>query len=172
MKILVTLDRSPLSESVLEPVLRLARPVGADVQLLTVVRPSAVRETPPDRAVRDIYPVATPTGSLLRLKTLGEIVPHASEDREQAVERLEAEAQDYLRQQALALPGLAVTGVVLFDEDPAGAIAAYARREQVGLIAMATHGRTGLSHLLAGSVCERVIRTGVAPVMVVRPPAA
>jgi len=34
---------------------------------------------------------------------------------------------------------------------------------------MATHGRTGISHLLAGSVCESVIRSGVAPVLVLRP---
>jgi hypothetical protein len=37
------------------------------------------------------------------------------------------------------------------------------------MIAMDTRGRTGLSHLLAGSVCEQVVRGGVAPVMVLRP---
>jgi nucleotide-binding universal stress UspA family protein len=44
-----------------------------------------------------------------------------------------------------------------------------ARQEHVDLIAMATHGRTGLMRALAGSVCERVIRSGVAPVVVLRP---
>jgi nucleotide-binding universal stress UspA family protein len=170
MKILVTLDRSQLSESILEPVARLARPLGAAVQLLTVVRPSKVQETPPSAALREIYPVATPTGSLLGVKTLGEIVPHATEDREQAFERGEAEARDYLRERAAALAGLPVTYAVAFGDDPAAAIVAHAQREQVDLIAMATHGRTGLSHLLAGSVCEQVIRAGVAPVMVLRPP--
>jgi nucleotide-binding universal stress UspA family protein len=37
------------------------------------------------------------------------------------------------------------------------------------LIAMATHGRSGAGHLFAGSVCEKVIRSGAAPVVVVRP---
>ncbi|HEY7501451.1 MAG TPA: universal stress protein [Vicinamibacterales bacterium] len=36
------------------------------------------------------------------------------------------------------------------------------------LVVMATHGRTGLSHLLMGSVAERVIRTARCPVLVVR----
>lgn len=36
------------------------------------------------------------------------------------------------------------------------------------LVIMATHGRTGLSHLLMGSVAERVIRTARCPVLVVR----
>ncbi|HET8648273.1 MAG TPA: universal stress protein, partial [Vicinamibacteria bacterium] len=44
-----------------------------------------------------------------------------------------------------------------------------ARRTHPDLIAMATHGHGGARHLLAGSVCERVIRSGVAPVLVVRP---
>jgi nucleotide-binding universal stress UspA family protein len=172
MKILVTLDRSSLSESVLEPVARLAGPLGATVQLLMVVRPSRMQDTPPTSAIRDTYPVATPSGSLLGVKTLGEIMPRASEDREQAIEREEAEARDYLRAHTSAFPNITVSTEVLFEDDPAGAIVAHARREGVDLIAMATHGRTGVSHLLAGSVCERVVRAGVAPVMVLRPPAA
>jgi universal stress protein A len=42
----------------------------------------------------------------------------------------------------------------------------------VDLIVMATHGRTGLSHLLIGSVAERVVRTAPCPVLTIRPPAA
>jgi nucleotide-binding universal stress UspA family protein len=169
MKILVTLDRSALSEAILEPVERLARALGAAVELATVVRPARVRETPVDKAVRDPYPVATSSGSLLRLKGLGETIPAAAENREQAIERGEAEAADYLRAQARRLTGIRTTLQVLFDDDPAEAIIAHARRDQVDLIAMATHGRTGISHLLTGSVCEQVIRSGVAPVMVLRP---
>ena len=36
---------------------------------------------------------------------------------------------------------------------------------------MATHGRTGLSHLLIGSVTERVVRTAPCPVLTIRPAA-
>jgi nucleotide-binding universal stress UspA family protein len=42
----------------------------------------------------------------------------------------------------------------------------------VDLIVMATHGRTGLSHLLIGSVAERVVRTAPCPVLTIWPPAA
>jgi universal stress protein A len=43
-----------------------------------------------------------------------------------------------------------------------------ARREHVDLIVMGTHGRTGLTHVVMGSVAERVIRLAPCPVMVVR----
>jgi nucleotide-binding universal stress UspA family protein len=41
--------------------------------------------------------------------------------------------------------------------------------EQVDWIVMATHGRTGLSHLVMGSVAERVLRTAPCPVLTTRP---
>ena len=46
-----------------------------------------------------------------------------------------------------------------------------AEAEHVDLLVMATHGRTGLSHLLIGSVAERVVRTAPCPVLTIRPPA-
>ena len=47
-------------------------------------------------------------------------------------------------------------------------IARYAENESVDLIIMATHGRTGLSHLLVGSTAERVVRIAGCPVLTVR----
>lgn len=47
-----------------------------------------------------------------------------------------------------------------------------AKRLQVDLIAIGTHGRTGLKHLLLGSVAERVLRTSPVPVMTLRKPGA
>jgi universal stress protein A len=41
--------------------------------------------------------------------------------------------------------------------------------EQVDWIVMATHGRTGLRHLVMGSVAERVLRTAPCPVLTIRP---
>ncbi|MBI3330322.1 MAG: universal stress protein [Nitrospinae bacterium] len=43
-----------------------------------------------------------------------------------------------------------------------------AKAEKADLIVMATHGRTGLSHLVMGSVAERVVRTAPCPVLTVR----
>jgi nucleotide-binding universal stress UspA family protein len=44
-----------------------------------------------------------------------------------------------------------------------------AREEQPDVIVMATHSRQGISHLLFGSTTEEVVRSGVAPVLVVHP---
>ena len=50
---------------------------------------------------------------------------------------------------------------------PATRIVEAARYRRIDLIVMGTHGRTGLQHLLVGSVAERVIRLAPCPVMVV-----
>ena len=42
-----------------------------------------------------------------------------------------------------------------------------AKKLKADLIVMSTHGRTGLSHLLMGSVAERVVRTAACPVLIV-----
>jgi len=44
-----------------------------------------------------------------------------------------------------------------------------ARKQKVDLIVMGTHGRTGLSHLVMGSVADRVVRTAATPVLTVQP---
>ncbi len=46
----------------------------------------------------------------------------------------------------------------------------YAKEHDIDLIVMATHGRTGLSHILLGSVAERVVRKAPCPVLTVRHP--
>jgi universal stress protein A len=48
-------------------------------------------------------------------------------------------------------------------------IVEVAEAEKVDLIVMATHGRTGLGHLVLGSVAERVVRTASCPVLTMRP---
>jgi nucleotide-binding universal stress UspA family protein len=52
--------------------------------------------------------------------------------------------------------------------DPADAIVQVAQDLGVDLIVMATHGRTGLQHVLLGSVAERVIRHAPCPVLAIR----
>jgi universal stress protein A len=46
----------------------------------------------------------------------------------------------------------------------------YARDHQMDLIVLGTHGRSGVSHLLMGSVAEKVVRLASCPVMTIRPP--
>ncbi|MCE9607010.1 MAG: universal stress protein [Planctomycetia bacterium] len=54
---------------------------------------------------------------------------------------------------------------------PAQAILSAAKEQDVDLIVMSSHGRTGLSRLLMGSVAEEVMRGAACPVMVVKPTA-
>jgi nucleotide-binding universal stress UspA family protein len=51
---------------------------------------------------------------------------------------------------------------------PAETIVRVAREHEVDLIVLGTHGRTGLQHVLLGSVAEKVVRLAACPVMTVR----
>jgi len=106
--------------------------------------------------------------AVARLETLP---PDYAEDEEQAIERTRGELQEYLDEEALFLrnEGFDVRCDVVFNPDAEKAIIEYARENGPLFIAMATHGRGGISHAVQGSVTEQVIRSGVAPVLVVRP---
>ena len=57
--------------------------------------------------------------------------------------------------------------VATADGSPADQILDYAKKHSIDLIALGTHGRTGLSHILIGSVAEHVIRHAKCPVVTV-----
>jgi nucleotide-binding universal stress UspA family protein len=65
---------------------------------------------------------------------------------------------------------LNATPVLLTGAGSAAGIVAYARKANVDLIVMGTHGRGGWSHLMMGSVAEKVVRTAPCPVLTVRHP--
>lgn len=48
-------------------------------------------------------------------------------------------------------------------------VARYAKHNDIDLIVIATHGRTGLTHLLMGSVAETIVRSAPCPVLTLRP---
>ena len=50
------------------------------------------------------------------------------------------------------------------------AIVAYSKAEAIDVIVMGTHGRSGFTHVLLGSVAERVVRLAPCPVLTVRHP--
>jgi len=62
--------------------------------------------------------------------------------------------------------GISAASEVLLGE-PHEAIIEFVRERDIDLIVMATHGRTGFSHLLLGSVAEKVIRNSPVPVLAV-----
>ncbi|HLI82215.1 MAG TPA: universal stress protein [Candidatus Binataceae bacterium] len=82
-----------------------------------------------------------------------------------------AEEDARLRLEHLATESHALSyEIQVLTGDPAASIIAAARENGADLIVMATHGRTGLSHFILGSVAERVVRESTVPVITVRAP--
>ena len=80
------------------------------------------------------------------------------------------EAARYLEGIAAPLREAGMRVRILLDErPPADAILHVARREEIDLIVMSTHGRGGLSRVLMGSVAESVFRATSRTVMLVKP---
>lgn len=57
----------------------------------------------------------------------------------------------------------------VLEGSPKVEIIRYARKQDIDLIVLSTHGRTGLAHVIMGSVAESVVRTAPCPVLTVRP---
>jgi len=150
--IVVPLDGSELAEQVLPYVKDLARHRTLKIHLVSIA-PLAVAVAAP--APVRMYP-------LVMSRT--DLDLHAQER-----DRIETELRNYLR--AIAVD-LAQEGVTLHVEvrfgEPAEEIIAYAEDVQADLIAMCTHGRTGLARWAYGSVAEKVTRYGPCPVLLVR----
>jgi nucleotide-binding universal stress UspA family protein len=70
--------------------------------------------------------------------------------------------------EALGRDGYRARGQILSGR-PAEAITTEAREAPVDLIVMGTHGRSGLSHFILGSVAERVVRQAPCPIVTVKP---
>jgi universal stress protein E len=87
---------------------------------------------------------------------------HYLQDTGLDAERRLQELTDRLTGEGLAVDWVAREG------DPSVVIVEEAERRQVDLIAMGSHGRSGLRHLLLGSTAERVVQHASCPVMTVR----
>jgi len=86
-----------------------------------------------------------------------------------AVDQLIEKARGYVAAVAVQAEKAGVGCTVAVREGvSAAAIVQHAKDEAAGLIAMGSHGRTGLSRLLMGSVTEKVIGHAPCPVLVVR----
>ncbi len=80
---------------------------------------------------------------------------------------LDAERRLFEKAQALQREGLVIETVAR-EGDPAHVIAEEAEKRGADLIAMGTHGQSGLRHLLLGSTAERVVEHAPCPVMTIR----
>jgi nucleotide-binding universal stress UspA family protein len=138
-RILVALDGSSFSEQVLDPLAPLATALRAQVTLLTVVTPVPL------------------LGGALGQPHRGIL------NREDALFYLQEVAQRW--QGHIPEPVL----LALEDRRPANLIATLLAAGEYDTVAMATHGRSGLSALLTGSVASDVLASTHAPVLLYRP---
>jgi nucleotide-binding universal stress UspA family protein len=149
-RILIPLDGSQLAEQVLPHVKALVECQGAEIYLLSVA--PIIDNT---AAAVMLYPLYVYREQL------------ADEDAER--KRIEAELTNYLRGIAYDLDqmGARVHCVVRFGS-PADEILSCASENKIELIAMCTHGRSGLARWAYGSVADRVLRVSTCPVLLVR----
>jgi nucleotide-binding universal stress UspA family protein len=142
ISILVPLDGSELAEEVLPSVEDLASRLHAEVYFVQVVEPRVDPST-----------IGIEAGIMF-----------------QRGEEGTSEAERYLSgiADAWAARGFDVKWEVLHGS-PARSIAIFARTKKSSMIAMSTHGRSGLSQLVFGSVANQVLREAGVPVMMVRP---
>ncbi len=165
-KILIPLDGSDFSLQIIRVVLDFFDPRDVSLVLLRVAQPPSLPlETPSARTLLSGgYPLS---GSY---ETYASAVEQEYEAAEEELKAVRAQLLEALQPEAERLRslGYAVKLEVQFG-DPAQRIVQYANEEGIGLIAMATHGRSGLSRLVMGSVAERVLRSSGAPVLLLRP---
>ncbi len=141
-RILIPLDGSPRAEQAVPVAARIARASGGSVLLLQVVSP------PIDYG-----------GGLAQAPLM----------MEQVIETELAVASSYLDRVAKAreLTGIETTTDVMFGL-PAQDILAVAESRSVDLIVMCSHGRTGFTRWVLGSVAQKVVRQSPVPVFVLR----
>lgn len=85
--------------------------------------------------------------------------------KEYAIQSAENHLQDIVTR--LAKDGATATAVVAVGT-PVDEINRAVEDHRIDLIVMGTHGRTGLRHLMVGSVTERVVRSSKVPVLTIR----
>ena len=139
-RVLVALDGSPRSEGILPFIVQIARPLDLEVVLVRVIRP-----------------IAPPTIEGTTYFTVDDVAARLTE------------ARKYLATLAADLRG---TGVRVTTDarhgEPVREIVAAARAAEADMIAMTTHGRSGVSRLVFGSVAAAVLREADVPVLMMR----
>jgi nucleotide-binding universal stress UspA family protein len=173
MKILLTLDGSEFAERAIPLAQRLARAPGSEVHLFIVADPGLALPGQRLSGATGADPGRLAGIGAGRHRANGaKWLSTEEEPLAQVVEMpasIELMLEHYLETVARQFPHCVVKPVVRVGPYPAAQIAAYAEVHDIDLIVMATHGRSGLNRLLHGSVAGEVLRSGVAPVALVRP---
>jgi nucleotide-binding universal stress UspA family protein len=143
MKILVGVDDSPHSQAALTWVKRMAWPAGTHVEIVSVARP--------------VYAMMDVGGMSFM---------HASEEGNTRFhEELAARVERDLKGAGL------LTQAVVLQGDPREAIVQRARDAHADLVVVGSHGRSGISKLMMGSVASHIVTHAPCNVLVVKLPA-
>ncbi len=167
MKILAAFDGTKFSESILHQLTLMAAIPGAEFTLL------AVAHEPDGKLRRRGRP--RPIGLTNAMGAgdpfvIGVSEPTFAEDKTQAIERRMSELEDYLLGIARQLPeGTACKVEAHVSDNIAQVIIDRAKEEGVDVIAMTTRSPGRLAHAIFGSTTEAVVRSSVAPVLLVHP---
>ncbi|MEZ4681984.1 MAG: universal stress protein [Caldilineaceae bacterium] len=139
---LVPLDGSKRAERILPYVEELAEKFGSKLVLLQVIEPSVVMAAPYDMG--HYYDV-------------------------NQIERLSEEAKSYLTIQQNTLLQKGISAEILVDNGPVvTCILEEAVRKDVDLVAMASHGRSGLARAFYGSVAAGILHQADRPLLLIR----
>ncbi len=146
MKILVGIDDSPHSEAALEFVRHLRWPEGTEIDLFSAVQPLV--------------------GSYAMVEMPVPAAAFEEATREQYVARQETAArlERKVRESGYASESSVVTGDARF------ALVEAAKNQHADLVVVGSHGRTGLSKLVLGSVASHVVTHSPCSVLVVKTP--
>ncbi len=145
-KIICPVDFSEPSRAALQSAVALAQKYTAKIILVHVV------------TVFDPAPSPSYTFNHTLMDQIPQIMEQVRENAQQALQK----QADTIAQKGIAVEARVLTGT------PAASIVGLADEDQADLIVMATHGRSGLSGLVFGSVAEKVVRTATCAVLTIR----
>ncbi len=168
-KVLIPLDGSEFSRRIIPYVRQFCHPAHDELILLRVAsEPVAAYTTVPRPIVTDVwfargqpYPAGWQSGHAVYPGYV-----------HQVWDNVQSALADELREHADCLHDDGYTvEVVIRTGDPAEEIIDFVEHNDIDLVAMATHGRTGLRRLVMGSVATEVLRRVTIPVLLIRPSA-
>ena len=167
MRVLLAHDGGEAGDRAVVAIANWAKSSQAEVHLATILKPGETRETSRGTMIHSMTPAATTSGQLLHAS---EPLPTLAETRSEAISSVLQETKERLRDIATRhLEGVQVTVHADINEHVAEALIELAGQLDAELIAVGTHGRTGISHALMGSVAEKVVRQSPLPVLVIGP---
>ena len=141
-RILIPLDGSNIGQAALDHIELIARETGAAINLIQVISTSGSMEA-----------------SLL-----------GNANWDSFFKAMRETASDYLESLVEELKGHGISAKYhILIGNPAAEIIEYARKNKADLIAMSTHGRTGLARWVLGSVADKVLHGAGMPMWLVRP---